>query len=116
MRSRNSFTPERTLASECRSMWRNSTLLGSRIEDRAGLPRDMSLTMQYVVAPVTAMARAVSAPIPKEQPVMKEGFVHELALEAFVLDYLEDSGSGVTWARGFLCGAAYLEAMMDEEE
>jgi len=72
LRSRNSFAPARTLARELRSMRRSSTRLGSRMSERAVLPRSRSRTVQYVVAPVAAIARAVSTPIPEEQPVMRK--------------------------------------------
>ena len=41
------------------------------MSSRATLPFSRSLTAAYTVAPVAERARAVSIPIPEEQPVMK---------------------------------------------
>jgi hypothetical protein len=69
---RNSAAALRTPAKELRSMYRSSTLPGSRMSARAVLPLSRSRTVQYTVAPVAAIARAVSTPIPLEHPVMRK--------------------------------------------
>jgi hypothetical protein len=61
-------TEERELVSRSRS----STRLGSRKELQAALPFSMERTARKTRAPVAAIARPVSMPIPEEQPVMRK--------------------------------------------
>ena len=108
--------PARTLARELRSMWRSSTRPGSRISERAVLPHSISRTVQYVVAPVAAIARAVSTPIPEEQPVMRKVLSCSLPSRPSSFMIWRAVGRALPGPWGFWCGAAYLEAMMDKEE
>ena len=61
----------RTLSRELRSKLRSSTRPGSRMSDRADSPLAVSRTPRKSFAPVADSARAVSMPIPEEQPVMR---------------------------------------------
>jgi len=73
--SRKAEAAERTDERELMSNWSNSTRLGSRKEEHASWPFSRERTARKTRAPVAAMARPVSIPIPEERSVMRKTWV-----------------------------------------